>query len=226
VAAVLNGAWAPLGWSIGFIEAPVDRVLAAVVAIRSTEGQRVVLDDPGPWPDCIPALAPLEAPWTAELVAGHGVNWTVYLNNWIHGGDPWPFVSQVAHRLRTRWLVAAFQPPTAPGHAQAKLEIGGPDGQPPLNQLRSIEARAEDGHWSWHATGRALPFEQAQTYRARRIRDRLPRPLLIDYLHALDIDVDDNARYTRPAVIRQVVDWRIRRLTLAQARSDWGLNRP
>jgi hypothetical protein len=47
VAAVLNGAWAPLGWSIGFIEAPVDRVLATVVAIRRTEGQRVVLDDPG-----------------------------------------------------------------------------------------------------------------------------------------------------------------------------------
>src|SRR5688572_13272597 len=107
MAAVLNGEWAPLGWSIGFIEAPVDLVLDAAIAIRHGQGQRVAVEDAGPWPACVPALAPLEAPWTAELFAGHGADWTVYLNNGIHGGDPWPFITHLAHRLHTRWLVAA-----------------------------------------------------------------------------------------------------------------------
>ena len=37
----------------------------------------------------------MEAPWTKELVAAHGDNWTAYLNNAISGGDPLPPASQM-----------------------------------------------------------------------------------------------------------------------------------
>lgn len=56
---------------------------------------------------------------------------------------------------------------------------------------RTLAAYAEDGRWSWQVSGVAQPFEQVRRYASRRIQDRFDRALLLGYMLALGIAVDD-----------------------------------
>jgi hypothetical protein len=128
---VLGGPLSPLGWHVGFVEAPVGIVRDQLLAWRRSLGADLYVDeDLAPWPRCLLALNPLEAPWTTELLIGHGQGWTAYLNNDLNGGDPFPAANYLARILGVRWLVAAHQPLTAVGHASTQLSLGGPGGQP------------------------------------------------------------------------------------------------
>jgi hypothetical protein len=223
--AVLGGWLQPLGWSIGFIRAPFPVVLERLIAWRRSLGANLAerQDLPG-WPACVEMLEPLEAPWTTELLAAHGSDWTVYLNNSIGGGDPSGATSVVGDSLGVRWVLATHQPMTAVGHAATRFSLGGPEGEPPLHYIRRIEADAEDRRWSWSTFGAALPFERTSAYRARRVRDRFARPLLVGYLAELGIAVDHNSAYGRAALIRQTVPWPTRRETLEEARRAWKID--
>ncbi|MBY5163697.1 hypothetical protein [Salsipaludibacter albus] len=62
-----------------------------------------------------------------------------------------------------------------------------------------------------------------ERYDARRIRDRFDRELLVDYLAALGIAVDDPDFYGDGRTLRQRVPWKSREVTVAQyiAESQW-----
>jgi hypothetical protein len=62
-------------------------------------------------------------------------------------------------------------------------------------------------------------------YRARRVRDRFTRPVLVGYLAELGISVDDHATYGQATLIRQIVAWPSRQETLQQARIMWRIDR-
>ncbi len=53
-------------------------------------------------------------------------------------------------------------------------------------------------------------------------RERFDRPLLVQYLHALGIEVDDPAFYGEGVAVRQKVGWARRRESAAEVRRDWG----
>ena len=216
--AVLGGAFSPLGWAVGFVEAPHKAVVEALLAWRRDLGADLDVVDVLPaWPGCLQNLDPLESPWTTELLVPHAERWTAYLNNHVNGRDPWPVSSYLARVLRTRWVIAEHQPMTRHGHASTQLWLGGSDGQPPLGYLRTITAHAGDGRWAWETSGPVQPFEQPDAYRARKISDRFPRRLLVDYLHALGIAVDDDQQYGNAVLVRQRVTWPRRTLTLDKA---------
>ncbi len=88
--------------------------------------------------------------------------------------------------------------------------------------VRTIEASATDGRWSWHESGTMQPFEQPERYTARKKRDRLDRPLLVTYLEALGIRVDADDFYGDGIVIRQIVSYERRQETLAEVRARFG----
>lgn len=222
VPAILGGPLSPVGWSVGFLEAPLEVAVDELLRWRRELGASLELADVAPWPDCLTALDPLEAPWTTELMVDHGV-WTAYLNNDIKGGDPWPATSYVASLLDVRWVIGSHQPMTAPGHATTQFQLGGPEGEEPLRFIRTISAHAEDGRWSWDESGAVLPFERPQAYGARRIRERLTRNLLVEYLAAMGIDVDEPTRYGAGCLVRQQVTWRTRRERVDAVRRSWGL---
>jgi hypothetical protein len=206
--AVLGGPLSPLGSSVGFVAAPREAVRDRIVAWRRDLGADLeVTEGLPPWPDCLLALDPLESPWTTELLVGHGDGWTVYLNNHLNGGDPFPTTNHAARLLGARWVVATHQPPDPVGYASTQLWLGGPDGEPPLGYLRTIAAHAEDGRWSWQTSGQWQPFERPAAYRARLIRDRFPRALLVEYLDALGIAVDEPGRYGAATLVRRRVGW-------------------
>ncbi len=63
---------------------------------------------------------------------------------------------------------------------------------------------------------------QRAPVRARLKRERLDRPLLVEYLDAMGIDVDSDTFYGPAWVIRQVVDWESRRVSVESFRHDNG----
>jgi len=224
---ILDGSLQPLGWSVGFIEAPMLVVRDALLAWRRSIGrEHVAVDLQDSLPSCARTLLPLQTPWTRELVVAHGDRWTCYLNNSLNGGDPAPPVWFLSQSMRIHGVVATCKPRLPVGHAQTKLEYYGPEGQPPLNYVRAIVAHAQDGRWSWHVTGTPLAFEDTSRYTARRIRDRFDRPTLVTYLGALGIDVDDAAAYGAATLVEHVVDWPSRTMTLDEARAHYWKERP
>jgi hypothetical protein len=224
VAELLGGLNSPIGWSVGWIEVPLPDLLLALVRWRRDLGADLdVLDLGQCWPGCLERLEPLEAPWTTELLVGHGSRWACYLNNDLNGGDPVPATGHLARLLGVRAVISTHQPMTPAGHASTQFELLGPDGEPPLMYRRTIAAHAEDGRWSWYESGQPMAFEQPQRYSARRIRERLDRELLAAYLNAIGIAVDVDAAYADATVVRQHVTWPTRIQTLAQAKASWGL---
>lgn len=217
---ILGGPWQPLGWSVGFVEAPFLVVRDALLAWRRAIGQdHVAVDLPDSLPSCAQTLLPLQTPWTRELVVAHGDRWTCYVNNSLQGGDPSPPVGFLSQSMEVHGVVATAMPRVPVGHAQTKLEYYGPEAPRPLNYVRTITAHAQDGRWSWYLTGTPLPFEDTSRYTARRVRDRFDRALLVTYLAALGIDVDDTAAYGAATLVEHVVDWPSRTMTLDEARA-------
>lgn len=174
-----------------------------------------------PLPTALSALLPFEAPWSRILTAQVG-RWTALVNNFINGGDPTAPGPAISRQLGVRCVIAENVPRYGPGHAATQLEVMGPDGEQPLMSLRSISVSATDGRWEWHSSGAPLPFERTERYTARLKRDRLDRELLIEYLAGLGIPTDDDA-FGEATVHQEQTAWERRTVTLAEAKSDFGL---
>ena len=186
---LLGGEACPLGLSVQYVEASEADVVAA---FPGGFADPVSTPTGTPFAAALPAMLPLEAPWTRMLTAQVG-DWTALVNNGPHGGDstaPGPAVSAA---LGVQCVVATHAPAYGPGHAQTQLEVLGPEGEPPLRYVRTLSATATDGRWQWHESGERFPFEEAERYRARLKRNRFDRELLLTYVAALGIPVDDGA---------------------------------
>lgn len=187
----LGGSLRPIGCAISFLDAPLAEVLEAVLDVR---GERCEVSIPMPLPACAWSLDPMEAPWTKELLVACE-RWTAYVNNGINGGDLTAIAPAIAQKRGWRCVGAEHMPTYGPGHAATQLWMQGPEGEPPLYYVRTLAAHAEDGRWSWHEFGEVQPFEATDRYLARRKQDRLDRALLVQYLGALGIRVDDAEFY-------------------------------
>jgi hypothetical protein len=215
---LLGGSASPIGWWVGFVEAPADRVLQELVTWRTSLGQELEVSEPRGFPDCLESLVPLEAPWTRELVFACG-SWTAYLNNFRLGGDPSGGAAVLSGRLACRGVAASHTPRHGPGHAGTQLwvyESG--------TYVRTIDAVAADGRWSWYESGTVQDFEEPERYRARRKRDRLDRELLVTYLQRLGIPVDEEASYGPGTTVVRQVTWKRVQQTLEEARRELGID--
>lgn len=64
------------------------------------------------------------------------------------------------------------------------------------NLLRSIAAINEGGKWVFLQEGPAFPFEDEDSYKARLVRDRFPKTLLLRYLQELNASLDGESEST------------------------------
>lgn len=215
---LLGGEGCPLALSVHYLDAPIDVVVPAIAGIWSP--MKITKLDRS-LPQSLEALLPFEAPWTRMLAAQAG-SWTAVVNNFVNGGDSTAPGPAVAGELDVRCVVAEHAPPYGPGHAATQLTVEGSGGEGPLRTIRSLSAHATDGRWTWYESGSPFEFEETARYAARRKRDRFDRDLLLNYLAALDIPVDDSA--FGPATLLQQRFVRPRRkLTLDEARATFGL---
>lgn len=216
---LLGGELAPIGLCASFLHRSIQDVRDAILIWRRRELDQTIEETGSDrFPGCTSVLDPLEAPWTTDLLIDCG-EWTAYLNNGINGGDPTAAAPYLGVRLACDCIVAIHAPMHGPGHASTQLWMKGPQGAP---HERTICAHAEDGRWSWETTGSIQPFEQPERYKARRIKDRFDRPLLVSYLEALGIRVDHRDFFGDGFGFRQIVTYKPRRETAKQIRARFG----
>lgn len=213
----LAGELAPIGYTISFLQRPVEDVLEAINDVRADATLEVT--EVGELPESADVLDPMEAPWTTELVIDCG-EWTAYLNNFVNGGDITAIAPAIGRILNTVCVGAEHTDRYGPGHAAAQLWLQGPHGEPPLMYVRTLSAHCQDGRWSWHTSGTVQEFERPERYERRRIADRLDRPTLVEYLSALGVRVDDPSFFGDGIAIRQIVDWNVRRQSVDKWRTD------
>jgi hypothetical protein len=101
VGSLLGGHASPIGWTVQYLEAPRDVVVAEIVRARAEWGHVIEVASPRPFPEVLHDLLPFEAPWTRELVVSCG-RWTAYLNNGVDGGDATAIGGALVKRLGVR----------------------------------------------------------------------------------------------------------------------------
>ena len=225
-----GGLW-PLGWHVGYVEADwsdaVEEFASWMKRIRRRVGIRK-LDSP--ILEQLETLAPLEAPWTRELLVETTSGWTAHFSNFTLGGDSWPRVSYLGKQLGVRWVMATHIPIGQYSLPATQLWLGGPSGDG-LGFVRTITAGIfDDGHWEFAARGEVQPWEETDAYLASRVRDRLTRELLLRYLHALGIEADDPSFYGSGLRVQDRSLWRWwrrpLRKSIARARADYTSSSP
>src|SRR2546421_1069158 len=193
----------PIGYQTGFLEKPFDEVLAATRSWLKQRGERRRETALGLQPliDHLLRLAPLQMPPGLALVVEATGGWTMHADNSRGGGDSVSWVGHLSGVLSCRGVIARHIPIDQNVYPSTQLELLRPTGEPPLKYVRTVTAGIydEDG-WRFEAHGEVQPFEDLARYRARRIRDRFDRTLLLRYLEALGISVDDPA-FFRSAVL-------------------------
>jgi hypothetical protein len=221
---VLGGSAWPIGWSAGFIAAPLDALWPVVLAWQSGIGAE---HEESSLPNLSLAeqlrrLEPLEMPYTRRLLVRTDSAWTAYFDNHRLGGDPFPWVGYLSDQLDCRGVIAVHVPRGQRAHAATKFELFGPEGKPPLRYVRTIHAGLyEDGRWEFDAAGAVQPFEETASYGARLVRDRFTRDMLVRYLEALGIRVDEPAYYRDGLLVQKIVDYPTSTWTVDEAREEY-----
>lgn len=89
---------------------------------------------------------------------------------------------------------------------------------------RTLSAHATDGRWIWDESGTVQPRERPERHSARLKRVRLNRDLLVEYLAAMRILVDEPDFFGAGQAIRADVPWthRVRRVSVEEFRLENG----
>lgn len=205
-----GGLW-PIGQAVGFVELSLDNTLEhykrwgknweAIPSFREL-GDAPVLD-------LLRALLPLEMPYRRRLLLATVGEWTAIFDNSRGGGDPFPPASYLSRSAGVRGIVARHTPPEQGPYPTTQLHLFGPNGKPPLMYVRTIDAGIfDEGRWRFDTSGTPQPFENVERYRARLVRDRFDRALLLEYLAALDIRADDPDWYRDGILVTEGGSWK------------------
>ncbi len=186
---LLGGRASPIGWWITYVQTPLTDLEQWLQ--EHWFGERpFVAQDADPYPASLTQLEPLESPWTKHLLHDVG-GWTVHLSNSLLGGDPSAPGPVLNRRFGYRVVVAGHSPRHGPGHETTALWVFDEQG----SGARAVQAHCADGRWTWHERGEPLRFEDTSRYAARGVRDRLDRPLLLQYLKDYGLFPDDRKSF-------------------------------
>ena len=202
------GPYFPVTSAMAFIEAPFETLRDAAIA-RLQMINRVGERDwtitsqyvEGDLDQKMQSLLPLTAPATLNLVTATRSSWCAWVGNQAFGSmDNESSPTSVARELKTRvallWLMDDY-PGVKIGSVQFRFADYSLEGA----SMRSI-AVFKDTRWGFvESGGPPLPFEEAEAYQTRRIRDRLTPDRVARYCQAVGIDLFNPAFYEGPGVL-------------------------
>ncbi len=110
---LLGGVLRPAGVTTSFLRASFADVLSHLTDWRRSLGQTAI-EHQIVFPDVVKALEPFEAPWTREVLFDCG-EWTAYMNNDRHGGDPSSAAPYLAASMNIECFTQPMRPDTGRG---------------------------------------------------------------------------------------------------------------
>lgn len=213
---LFDNEFAPLTYSIGFLEAPIDKVVAALEKWRRSHFKSISIEAVAdPLPGALLLLEPLSMPRRRELLFSTTSRWTAYFDNGMRGGDPASAIGYLSTCLKCRGLGIKCVPNSLDSEEGTKkgtygaiqFELFAPESNKEfLNYERTISLANDGGKWVFSANGTAQPFERVENYRNRKTEERFSAELLADYCLALGIRPFDPGYYHPPAYLLKVND--------------------
>lgn len=200
---LLAGECSPTTDEVGFIELPVGDASGLVIKRWKAEMPIRVTHHTGALRSLLDKLLPLTShQHVRNLFVQTTSRWTAYFSNGWRGTDSFAMISTLAEGRCTGIKAAVDQHPYAGG---VIWDVYGPKPTDWLNCVRSISATQESPHrWEFRQSGEPFVFEEVGRYSARRIRDRFPPELLLEYLRHFDIDLFNAYFYCGPAVLIEI----------------------
>jgi hypothetical protein len=186
---LLGERFAPITSSIGYLEKPLDETAQGLEDWRRSLVSEVnVAHASEGFPEVLRRLAPLTSgARPRELVVAAG-EWTAYFDNSLRGTDAVSAIGYLSRKLQCQGLAIRVKPHTIglPGVARGRagsvqFELFGPIKTTFLNYVRTVGVTFDGGKWVFEANGTEQPFEEHDTYRARRVRDRFTSEMLGRY---------------------------------------------
>jgi hypothetical protein len=240
VSQLFSGRLAPITDDCGFIEASpavAAKAWAATLSESLAEyrGEATIERLSGDLRELLHRLPPLSVPDSRYLFVGTTSHWTAFWTNGFRGADIEGPMSRLASRLGCRTVRvtcvsgAKFRYADGrPGRRYGAViwTVFGPEGSPPLNGTRGVEAANDGGRWHFGTYGEPLPFEDATRYEAPRTVDRFTPDLLAANLIAMGIDAFNPEFYGRSGqLVHSYAELAVQPLqvTLEHARLEAGL---
>jgi hypothetical protein len=207
---------APITSAIGFIETDLrDAVEGFCRWMEPIQGSRgVVLTRrllQGDLRSVLMALAPLTSVEARRFLFIETCSpWTAFFDNGHRGTDAVGPMAYLARTMGLRALRVVAIPHQEPRQESGRwrgrygamiFDLFGPDVINHSNTIRSITVMNDGGKWTFDELGDRLSFENAETYGAKRVRDRFPFELLAQYLKQLALEPFDEHFYGSQAVL-------------------------
>jgi hypothetical protein len=225
---------APLTFSWGFLEAPVETINNVYVSwqrriLRSVKVSSINL----PLVEALKRLEPLDIGSQRVLFLSTKSNWTACFDNGSKGGNPSTFVGELAERLKCRGVACGCIPNTLSRSDRGKLgtwgavkfTLFGAEKRESLNIERSVSVINDVRGWKFNSAGVVQSFEQVDRYTTKKIAERFTAEMLEDYCRALGLELFDENFYDGPGFMTHSYPWFLPRLPsvgLTEARKQLG----
>ncbi len=215
---LLNDKLAPLTYQMGFLEATLENTLERFLDWQCEIGAALNRQPQyerfsASLQQALARLEPLTTPPTKVLLMETRSQWTAFFDNGLRVSDPESPVGHLCTILPSRGVVVHCAPDRSRTRDRDALRIYGivsfrmfvSHQTSWLNQERAVVAMNDGGSWLFSADGIQQPFEEPESYKAKRIADRLTGEMLERYCKALGISLFDETFYgTKAAVINTV----------------------
>jgi hypothetical protein len=202
---LLDQKFAPVTFSLGFVEAPFQTYCEAFVSWWkeiSVEFEKVSFEDV--LPQALLRLQPLQTPQNRYLLVETKSQWTAVFNNGLRTADVSSAVGHICKVLKCRGLEVRCVPDRS--HLESKKDalqiygdtqfnLVGPQATDWQNRVRTVRAMNDGGTWKFISEGTVQPYEQVESYKKKRIVDRFTSEMLASYCAALGINLFDIGFY-------------------------------
>ena len=206
---LLNNEFAPVTFKLGFIETQFSSLCDAFkkwfekIDAKFPGLQTDFTPLSAPLDTAILSLEPLTTPLDRYLLVETKSNWTAIFANGLRVSDVASPASYLPTVLNCRGLHVGHQPDFSKSKRKDLIRkwgstlftLYGPNETDWLNRIRHLHVSNDVGGWTFDESGEPQPFEEAEAYSRRRIRDRFTFEMLERYCKALGIELNEDEFY-------------------------------
>lgn len=206
------GSFAPFTDAIWFVDAPFSTAVATTTAWLTELGGRRFVSVDEPLPGLLDRLEPWAIPGWKHVLVPTRSNWTAIFSQGSDIGTHDVIGRKLGCRsLRTHYSPHIVRDGDTISFGDCAFWLRNED-----DSGRSIQASFQS-RWRWDLHGQPLPFEDLDSYGAKRIPDRFDLPRLNSYCRALGIQRNDPDFYLPQGllIVADTAGWSHRPRTLS-----------